>query len=244
VRSLRNKLHAGMLEKYQTAASFSHPSSRSLHEPSPKLRVFLLSPANTSAVRAQFLLNGSSRFALAQRLQRQGAPLAEVFSFISSLYFRGKIAYATKFSNPPAGLPPQLVMTTSSGLVPPDTVVTVGDLKEMSRVPIDPKNARYRESLCRDARALARALPSGSTVVLLGSIASAKYVDPLLECFGADLLFPKEFVGRGDMSRGGLMLRCVQAGLELEYASVESAGRHGPRPPKLSPKTYILDKHS
>lgn len=214
----------------------SHKASRSLHETPLLSRVFLLSPANTSAIRAQFLLNRDSKLELAQNFQREGAPLGEVFSFISSLYFRGKIAYASKFSNPPRGLAPQLVMTTSSGLLLPDTIVKVDDLREMSRVPIDPKDARYRESLCRDASALAGALPTGSKVVLLGSIASPKYIQPLLDCFGADLLFPREFVGRGDMSRGGLMLRCVQAGLELEYVPVESTMRRGPRPPKLSPK--------
>ena len=210
---------------------------QSLSEKPVLSRVFLLSPADTSATRAQSLLNGNSRFELAQRFRREGAPLREVFSFISSLYFRGKIAYVNKFSNPPIGLPPQLIMTTSSGLLPPDTILTIDDLKGMSRVPIDPKDARYRDSLCVSARALARALPSGSKVILLGSIASAKYVEPLLECFGVDLLFPKEFVGRGDMSRGGLMLRCAQSGLELEYVPVESAVRRGPRPPKLSPRT-------
>jgi hypothetical protein len=211
-----------------------HRAPRSLPETTLLRRVFLLSPANTSAVRAQFLLNRDSKLELAQRLQRKGAPLAEVFSFISSLYFRGKIAYASRFANPPGGVPPQLVMTTSRGLLPPDTIVGVNDLKEMSSVPIDLKDARYSEGLCRDAMALARALPSGSKVVLLGSIASPKYIQLLLEFFGADLLFPQDFVGRGDMSRGGLMLRCVQAGSELAYVPVGSNILRGTRPPKLS----------
>lgn len=198
-------------------------------------RLFLLSPANTSAIRGRLLLNRNSEFELAQRIRRQGVPLGELFSFISSLYFRGKLAYAEAFSNSPSGFPTALVMTTSRGLLPPETIITLDDLLEMSSVPIDPGDARYREPLCRDARALARVLPAGSQIVLLGSIASGKYVDPLLEIFGANLLFPQKFVGRGDMSRGGLMLRCAQAGLELEYVSVDSAVRRGPRPPKLSP---------
>lgn len=169
----------------------SHSASRSSPQTTLQARVFLLSPANTSAIRAQFLLNRDSKVELAKRLQREGAPLAEVFSFISSLYFRGKIAYARRFANPPSGLPPHLVMTTSRGLLSPDAVVGVGDLKEMSGVPIDPKDLRYRESLCRDAASLARALPSGSKVVLLGSIAGPKYIQLLLEFFGADLLFPE-----------------------------------------------------
>jgi hypothetical protein len=202
----------------------------------PRSRIFLLSPANTSAIRGQLLLNRNSQFELAQRIRCSGAPLGELFSFISSLYFRGKLAYAEAFSIPPTGFPATLVMTTSRGLLPPKTVITMDDLLEMSAVPIDQRDARYREPLCRDARALARVLPSGSQIVLLGSIASGKYVAPLLEIFGANLLFPQQFVGRGDMSRGGLMLRCAQAGLELDYVSVDSAVRRGPRPPRLSTK--------
>ena len=105
----------------------------------------------------------------------------------------------------------------------------------MSQVPIDPSDSRYRDPLCRDARALVRALPANSQVVLLGSIASCKYVEPLREIFGASFLFPQDFVGRGDMSRGGLMLRCAQAGVELNYVPVDSTIRRGCRPPKLSP---------
>jgi hypothetical protein len=197
-------------------------------------RVFLLSPANTSAIRGQLLLNRTSEFELAQRIRRQGAPLGELFSFISSLYFRGKLAYAEAFSHSPTGFPSTLVITTSRGLLPPETVITLDDLQEMSAVPIDPGDPRYRDPLCLDARALARGLPTGSQTVLLGSIASGKYVDPLLEVFGANLLFPQQFVGRGDMSRGGLMLRRAEAGLELDYVSVDSAVRRGSRPPKLS----------
>jgi len=201
----------------------------------PQSRVFLLSPANTSAIRGQLLLNRTSEFELAQRIRRQGAPLRELFSFISSLYFRGKLAYAEAFSQSPTGFPSTLVMTTSRGLLPPETVITLDDLLEMSVVPIDPGDPRYRDPLCRDARALACGLPAGSQIVLLGSIASGKYVDPLLEIFGTNLLFPQQFVGRGDMSRGGLMLRSAEAGLELDYVSVDSAVRRGSRPPKLSP---------
>jgi hypothetical protein len=202
----------------------------------PGSRLFLLSPANTSAVRGQLLLNRNSEFELARRVRGQGAPLGELFSFISSLYFRGKLAYARTFSISPTGLPGILVMTTSRGLLPPETVITIEDLMEMSQVPIDASDSRYRDPLCRDARALARALPADSEVVLLGSIASSKYVEPLLEIFGARFVFPQEFVGRGDMSRGGLMLRCAEAGLELNYSAVESTVRRGGRPPKLAPR--------
>lgn len=198
-------------------------------------RVFLLSPANTSALRGQLLLNTESRFELANRIRREGAPLGEVFSFISSLYFRGKLAYAKAFRNSPPGLPPMLTLTTSRGLLPPETTITLNDLMEMSGVPIDLGDRRYREPLLRDARALARQLPPGSKVVLLGSIATGKYVDLLLEVFGPHLVFPEQFVGRGDMSRGGLMLRCAESRRELDYVPLASAVRRGTRPPKLSP---------
>ena len=73
-------------------------------------------------------------------------------------------------------------------------------------------------------------------MVLLGSIATGKYADALLEVFGERLLFPSDFVGRGDMSRGGLMLRRVQDGQELPYIPVNGAVRRGKRPPKLRGK--------
>jgi hypothetical protein len=71
--------------------------------------------------------------------------------------------------------------------------------------------------------------------VLLGSIATGKYADILMEAMGERLVFPREFVGRGDMSRGGLLLRQVREGRELEYIPVAGAVRHGQRPPKLAP---------
>ena len=75
-------------------------------------------------------------------------------------------------------------------------------------------------------------------VVLLGSIASPKYVDVLPAIFGERLLFPIDFVGRGDMSRGGLLLRQAREGVELPYVPVPGAVRHGARPPKLPPLDY------
>ena len=222
-----------------TAVSYTHLSDPSGREQQPSSRLFLLSPANTSAIRAQLLLNGDSKFELARRIQRQGAPLGEVFSFISSLYFRGKLAYAEAFSRSSAESPATVVMTASRGLLPPQTIVKLDDLLEMASIPIDPSDARYREPLRHDAAALACTLPAGSKIVLLGSIASGKYLDPLLEIFGADLWFPREFVGRGDLSRGGLMLGCAQAGVELDYVPAQSALRRGPRPPRLTANTPV-----
>ena len=85
------------------------------------------------------------------------------------------------------------------------------------------------------ARALLEEIGPDCDVVLLGSVASPKYVDVLTGIFGARLQFPIAFVGRGDMSRGGLMLRSAREGTELEYVPVVGAVLHGSRPPKLPP---------
>ena len=117
------------------------------------------------------------------------------------------------------------------------TSVTLADLRDMGCVDIAKDERRYRRPLARDVRALASGLPQ-CEFVLLGSVATGKYVDVLLETLGERLLFPLEFVGRGDMSRGGLMLRCVTEGRELGYVPVAGALRHGQRPPKLEPRRY------
>lgn len=75
--------------------------------------------------------------------------------------------------------------------------------------------------------------------MLLGSIATDKYCGVLLEVFGPRLRFPAEFVGRGDMSRGGLLLRAARSGTELRYVRVLDAVRRGPRPARLDPSTRV-----
>lgn len=205
-------------------------------------RIFLLSPANCSGRRATLLLAPAAAFELARRLQsRRGAPLGEVFSFVSGLYFRGKLAYARRFARPPDRADPVaaggvLVMTPNAGLRAADTRVTSESFRAFAEAAIDAGNPAYRRPLERGARALRTAVGDECEVVLLGSIASGKYVDVLLPIFGARLVYPPHFVGRGDMSRGGLMLRCVTAGVELEYAPIAGAVRRGPRPPRLEPR--------
>lgn len=210
-----------------------------------KPRVFLLSPANCGGNRARIVLSDRATFELAGRLRgREGAPIGEVFSFLSGLYFRGKLTYARAFAVPPD---PQsavcgsgvLVITPSAGLRSADTLVTREALLRFAAVDVDAADARYRRPLERSAATLARDIGPDCDVVLLGSIASPKYVDILLKFFGERLLFPAEFVGRGDMSRGGLMLRCAAAGQELTYVPVAGAVRHGQRPPKLDPRTRV-----
>jgi hypothetical protein len=192
-------------------------------------RVFLLSPAKASGERASVLLREGASFDLARALRSsRGAPVGEVFSFLSGLYFRGKLAYARAFGGP-------LVITPDRGLIAPESAVRAGDLRAMAGVPIDAREARYREPLERDVAALARRVGRGGEVVLLGSVASGKYVEVLVGILGERLLFPVDFVGRGDMSRGGLLLRCARAGAELPYGPVAGAALHGKRPPKLPP---------
>ena len=200
---------------------------------SPPRRIFLLSPANAAGIRARIVASENARFELALRLRNEGAQLGEVFSFISGLYFRGKLAYAQRFAEARNGIPGAFVITASGGLIPPETLITAKDLAAISAASISATDLRYREPLERDARAICKVAGPKCEVVLLGSIATPKYVEPLLEIFGERLLFPIEFVGRGDMSRGGLMLRSARSGEQLTYVPVASAVRHGPKPPKL-----------
>jgi hypothetical protein len=144
------------------------------------------------------------------------------------------------FARPPAGAPGVLVITPSEGLRSPDILVTLDRLRGYSAVPIDLGDARYREPLVRDAKGLFQLVGPECDVVLLGSVATGKYVEPLTAVFGRRLLFPTEFVGRGDMSRGGLLLRAAADGRELEYGPIAGAVRHGPRPQKLTPRPGIL----
>jgi hypothetical protein len=190
-------------------------------------RVFLLSPAHCGGERAGLLMAPKASFELARRLRAAEATLGEVFAFCSSLYFRGKLAYAERF-----GLP--LVITPNAGLRPADDRIDLAALRAAARVDIRAANARYRTPLLASARAVAETLGPDAPVTLLGSIATDKYVDVLLDVFGERLTFPPTFVGRGDMSRGGLLLRAVRTGVELEYAPVVGAVRHGPRPPRLA----------
>ncbi len=205
-------------------------------------RIFVLSPANLGGTRAKQLMSEAARFALAQQLRTsEGAALGDVFSFVSGLYFRGKLAYARRFSSPPDPSDPViaggvLVITPNAGLRAADVFVTLESLRRFADEPIDHDNIRYRRPLERSARALLDAVGPDCDVVLLGSVASGKYVEVLLPIFGDHLLFPASFVGRGDMSRGGLMLRCVDSGLELDYVPIAGAVRQGKRPPRLVPK--------
>jgi len=200
-------------------------------------RTFLLSPAYAGGRRAQMLLNEGADFELARRLRNdEGVSLGEAFTFLSGLYFRGKLAYANVFARP--DLSRVLVITPTHGLVPAATSITLADLREFAEVDIQDDDPRYRKPLARDLRRLVRQLTPRCEIVLLGSVATGKYVNVLLQILRERIQFPAEFVGRGDMSRGGLLLRCAVDRTELVYIPVKGAVRKGKRPPKLEPRRY------
>ena len=201
-------------------------------------RIFLLSPAYAGGERARMIMSERAQFDLARRFRRDGATIAEVFTFLSGLYFRGKIAYSNVFARPLPKMSGAFVITPTRGLVDARTVITLADLREFAEVDIDQDDPRYRRPLECDVRQLAKKLPAQSDVVLLGSIATGKYVDILLANFRERLLFPGDFVGRGDMSRGGLLLRCAADRQELDYIAIAGAIVKGKRPPKLTPRRY------
>src|SRR5688572_23773244 len=208
-----------------------------------KRPIFLLSPAHSGGKRAELLHNPRARFELALKLRTpRGAEIGEVFAFLSGLYFRGKLAYARRFAGSSRGGEGAYVITTDRGLVAPQTLVTLDDLRAMGSTPIDSADPRYRLPLERGLHEIVERAGPKRPFVLLGSVATGKYVDVLRRILGHRLLFPAEFVGRGDMSRGGLMLRCVEEGRELQYVPVDGAVRHGRRPPKLTPVPGILTR--
>jgi hypothetical protein len=197
-------------------------------------RIFVLSPARTSGKRASILMSEKAEFDLAKRLRTTGAPLGEIFSFLSGLYFRGKLAYSQHFATGPDAHRVPYIITSNAGLLQANERVSSERLSAFGEVPIDPLEPRYINPLRASISAIHRRLPVDCQVVLLGSIATNKYSDSLVEAFSDRLKFPRDFIGRGDMSRGGLLLRAVRSGDELDYVTLSKvASRRGKRPPKL-----------
>jgi hypothetical protein len=202
----------------------------SIDAPSAPPTIFLLSPAHLGGRRAALVLNPRAGFPLARALQSPGgAPLGDVFAFISGLYFRGKATYAMRFGRAADGAHAALVISAGEGLRPLEEAVTTERLGAWGRVPVDERNHAFTGPLLRDAEHLERAHGATTRFVLLGSVATDKYVRPLTLVFGDHLLFPAEFVGRGDMSRGALLLKAAREGRELTYRTVEGSVRRGAR---------------
>jgi hypothetical protein len=196
-------------------------------------KIFLLSPAKVDGVRAGLLLNPHAAFPLARQFRHAGLPLGEVFTFASGLYFRGKLTYARHFAAKSRGSIVR-VITTNAGLLDPDMILVPETLRAFGTVDIHEADERYHGPLRRDAHALARKLAPDGMAILLGSIATAKYRDVLLDCFHDRLVFPNDFIGRGDMSRGALLLRAAQADRELGYLPVLGAVFQGKRASKVA----------
>jgi hypothetical protein len=196
-----------------------------------RTKIFLLSPALMTGARALQLLCPRAPFAAAQAYRSdQGIPIGEAFSFMSSLYFRGKITYARQFAAAPeCCAEPRLsaiyVIAPGYGLVPPQWAITSDRMRRLRRIPVDPRNRAYRKPLEEQASELASTLDwfdRQSVIILLGSVATGKYVDLLWPIFGERLLYPRSFAGIGDMSRGALLLRAAHSGQELEYVPVQT----------------------
>src|SRR5437762_651749 len=139
-------------------------------------KIFLLSPANASGLRAKQLTSPTAQFDAARLYRsKEGVPISIAFAFMSALYFRGKIAYALHFANPsPEGV---FVIAPGFGLVPWDWRITAERMAVMAKTDVDVRVTKYRKPLERDTRALAKTLDADAEVVLLGSVASGKYVD-------------------------------------------------------------------
>ena len=201
--------------------------------------MFLLSPAYCGGRRAGLALKADSTLPIAQQLRDGTLELGAAFAFFSGLYFRGKLSYAQQFA--PSGttdVAGTLIITPTRGLMSPHERVTPQLIREFAAVDVAVDDRRYSGPLERDVKRLARDLSADAKVVLLGSVSSGKYVDLLLPVLGNRLCYPTAFIGRGDMSRGGLLLRCVDDGTELEYQALTAGVRpRGTRPPKLDPLT-------
>jgi hypothetical protein len=185
--------------------------------------IFLLSPANTNGIRAKQLCSPRATFDAAVALRsEEGVAIENAFAFMSALYFRGKVAYASRFGAAPPPLEHAAwVIAPGFGLVPFGWRVDMERFKKLKRTDVDLSSRNYKSTLTRDAKALAAQLPAEARVVLLGSIATGKYVDILWPIFGPRLRFPSCFIGLGDMSRGGLMLRAARSGEEFEYSTLD-----------------------
>jgi hypothetical protein len=183
--------------------------------------VFLLSPAKLGGRRGALLTRPGAELDLGLALalrSAEGAPLADVFSFISGLYFRGKVAYAREFGRAPPGTPAAYVLTAGGGLCGLEERVTLGRLERWAAVAVNENNPHFTAPLMRTASEALATHGESTQFVLLGSVATNKYVVPLCEVFGDRLSYPKDFAGLGDMSRGSLLLRAVRERRELPYA--------------------------
>jgi hypothetical protein len=155
-------------------------------------RIFLLSPAHCGGKRAAILLNERATFPLAQRLRSAGLTLGEAFSFLSGLYFRGKITYAGRFARPPAGLSGVQVITTDRGLVPADATVGVSDLRAFGAV--EQQTIRPTASLFSAILPSSNSFPTPRWSCSAASRATST-LTCFLRCLGTGCSFPARLWG-------------------------------------------------
>jgi hypothetical protein len=191
-------------------------------------RLFLISPATAHGPRAEALRREHAGSALARRLREEGVPLGDVFSFLSGLYFRGKLEYARAFAHAPGDESGGVyIITMTDGLVSPDTRVSSKDLERYARC--EDGVAAAVSMVDATARALSQRIGSLAEVVLLGSVGTGKYTDVLAPIFGERLLFPRDVLHIGQLARGALLLQRAREGKELEYVPVTEIVRAGRR---------------
>lgn len=195
--------------------------------PVKRQRVFILSPATAHGPRALLLRKPASGSAFACRVRDEGASLGEVFSFLSGLYFRGKLEYARAFAASTLNTDGVHVITMTDGLLSPDTRISTQDLERFALCPEGADAAT--EVLEQTARALAERVRADAQVVLLGSVSTGKYTDILAPIFGERLFFPREILHIGQLARGALFLRHAREGRELDYIPVAEIIRAGRR---------------
>ncbi|MDX1583536.1 MAG: hypothetical protein R3338_08050 [Thermoanaerobaculia bacterium] len=191
------------------------------HAPPPT--IFLISPANLNGTRAKQLRSKHAMFEAAKAYRNGGVPIGQAFSFMSALYFRGKLTYARRFSvSPtPGSIEPVQIITAGYGLVSPDWLIDQKRMRRLQRTKIDPRSRTYRSTLQKDVRRLRDECDESVRFVLLGSVATGKYVDVLHPILRDRLKFPASFVGIGDMQRGSIMLNAARSGVELEYVGMD-----------------------
>lgn len=165
---------------------------------------------------------------LARRLRAGSASLGEVFSFLSGLYFRGKLEYALTFARSVNGETREVhIITMIDGLVSPDTLISATDLDRYADYQGSAPAPTSR--LEATARALRDRVGQDAEVVLLGSVGTGKYTDVLTPIFGRRLLFPRDVLHAGQLARGAIFLQRARERQELEYVPVADIVRTGGR---------------
>ena len=205
----------------------------------PTPRIFLLSPASTDGLRAQQLTSPRAGFGAAERYRSpEGVTIEEAFTFMSSLYFRGKIGYARHFAAPPPELALGSRTTASWSSLPASgwcrraCRITPEEMKKLRRTPVDLKSRAYCAPMKKHVEQLRDLAPDGLGGAP-GQRRDRQVRGPAAAGPRDRLLFPRDFAGAGDMKRGGMMLRAVREDRELSL-------RHPRRAPPPRPRLKLL----